>query len=65
MEGMKWKHFMTMLLLDPYFKIKSWIYKGILEVLGSAWEFIREWNGMEWDGHKGMEMNGMEWNVFK
>ena len=35
------------------------------ELLGSAWEFIREWNGMEWDGHKGMERNGMEWNVFK
>ena len=24
---------MTLLLLDPYFKIKSWIYKGILRVL--------------------------------
>ena len=24
---------------------------------GSAWEFIKEWNGME--------MNGMKWNVFK
>ena len=32
---------------------------------GSTWEFIREWNGMEWDGHMGMERNGMEWNVFK
>ena len=26
-------HFMTILLLDPYFKIKSWIYRGILRVL--------------------------------
>ena len=26
-------HFMTILLLDSYFKIKSWIYKGILGVL--------------------------------
>ena len=24
---------MTILLLDPYFKINSWIYKGILGVL--------------------------------
>ena len=24
---------MTILLLDPYFKINSWIYKGILKVL--------------------------------
>ena len=24
---------MTLLLLDSYFKIKSWIYKGILRVL--------------------------------
>ena len=33
MEGMEWNHFMTILLLDPYFKIKSWIYRGILGVL--------------------------------
>ena len=33
MEGMEWNHFMTILLLDPYFKIKGWIYKGILWVL--------------------------------
>ena len=26
-------HFMTILLLDPYFKIKSWIYRSILGVL--------------------------------
>ena len=32
-EGMKWSHFMTILLLDPYFKIKDWIYRGILKVL--------------------------------
>ena len=24
---------MTILILDPYFKIKGWIYKGILGVL--------------------------------
>ena len=29
---MKWNHFMIILLLDPYFKIKSWIYRGILGV---------------------------------
>ena len=33
MEGMEWNHFMTILLLDPYFKINSWIYRGILGVL--------------------------------
>ena len=32
-NGMEWNHFMTILLLDPYFKIKGWIYRGILEVL--------------------------------
>ena len=32
-EGMKLNHFMTILLLDPYFKIKNWIYMGILGVL--------------------------------
>ena len=33
MEGMKLNHFMTILLLDPYFKIKGWIYTGILRIL--------------------------------
>ena len=33
MEGMELNHFMTILLLDPYFKINGWIYKGILDVL--------------------------------
>ena len=33
MEGMEWNHFMIILLLDPYFKIKGWIYRGILGVL--------------------------------
>ena len=32
-EWMKWNHFMTILLLDSYFKIKGWIYRGILGVL--------------------------------
>ena len=30
---MELNHFMTILLLDPYFKINGWIYKGILGVL--------------------------------
>ena len=30
---MELNHFMTILLLDPYFKIKGWISKGILGVL--------------------------------
>ena len=33
MEEMELNHFMTILLLDPYFKIKSWLYRGILGVL--------------------------------
>ena len=33
MEGMEWNHFMTILLLDPYFEIKNWPYRGILGVL--------------------------------
>ena len=32
-NGIKWNHFMTILLLDLYFKIKGWIYRGILGVL--------------------------------
>ena len=30
---MKWNHFIIILLLDPYFKINGWIYRGILGVL--------------------------------
>ena len=30
---MELNHFMTILLLDHYFKIKGWIYRGILGVL--------------------------------
>ena len=30
---MEWNHFMIILLLNPYFKIKGWIYRGILGVL--------------------------------
>ena len=33
MEGMEWSPFMTILLLDNYFKIKNWIYRGILGIL--------------------------------
>ena len=76
MEEMELNHFMKILLLNSYFKIKDWIYRSILGVLikkfiksyfilGSIWEFIREWNGMEWNVFKqvkGMEKNGMEWN---
>ena len=32
MEGMEWNHFMIILLLDPYFKIKG-------EYIGVFWEF--------------------------
>ena len=32
-KGNEWNHFMKILLLDPYFEIKSWIYRGILGVL--------------------------------
>ena len=32
-EGNELNNFMTILILDPYFKVKSWIYKGILGVL--------------------------------
>ena len=30
---MELNHFITILLLDPYFKINCWIYSGILGVL--------------------------------
>ena len=30
---MEWNHFMTILLLDPYFKINDQIYRSILGVL--------------------------------
>ena len=33
MGGMELNYFMTILLLDPYFKINNWIYRGILGVL--------------------------------
>ena len=33
MERIEWNHFMTILLLDPYFKINGWTYRGILRVL--------------------------------
>ena len=32
-EKMEWIHFMTILLLDHYFKIKGWISRDILGVL--------------------------------
>ena len=33
MEGIEWNHFMTILLLDLYFKINGWISRAILRVL--------------------------------
>ena len=33
MEGMELNHFIKILLLDPYFKIKNWIYRDIFGVL--------------------------------
>ena len=61
---MKWNHFMTILLLDPYFKIKGWIYRGILEVLVNnslnliySLSFLLILGGMKiWD-FKGIERN--------
>ena len=32
-KGNELNYFMTILLLDPYFKINGWIYRGILKVL--------------------------------
>ena len=64
MKGMKWIHFMIILLLDPYFKINCWIYRGILGVLvkKSLNNFGRnenEWNVSNpvWEQHG---ENGME-----
>ena len=33
MKGIEWNHFITILLLNLYFKINSWIYRGILGIL--------------------------------
>ena len=33
MKGIEWNYFMIILLLDIYFKIKCWIYRGILGAL--------------------------------
>ena len=30
---MEWNHFMIILLLNPYLKIKDWIYRGIFGFL--------------------------------
>ena len=30
---MEWNHVMIILLLDSYFRINGWIYKGILGIL--------------------------------
>ena len=31
----------------------------LINTLGSIWEFIREWNEIEWNHHMGMEKNEM------
>ena len=63
-EGMEWNHFMTILLLDPYFKIKGWIYRGILGVLvKKSLNLISfpptppNFEGNKFWGFKGIEMN--------
>ena len=47
---MEWNYFMTILLLDPYFKINSWIYRGILGVLVKKLLrlYLGGGNGIEW-----------------
>ena len=53
-EGNEWNYFMTILLLDSYFKIKGWIYRSILGFLvkknikfnfipSHSSQFLREW----------------------
>ena len=32
-KGNEWNYSMTILLLDPYFKINGWIYRSILGIL--------------------------------
>ena len=46
---------MTILLLDPYFKIKSWIYRGIFGVL------VKNSLRPRLEGENGMEWNGKDW----
>ena len=63
-EWIEWNHFITILLLDPYFKIKRWIYRGILGVLVknslnliSFLSILHNFGGMKiWD-FKGIEKN--------
>ena len=65
---------MTILLLDPYFKINGWIYIGILEVLVKKFiksNFISSHSSQFWEEWKfevlrfvweeGMKWNGNEW----
>ena len=69
---MKLIHFMTILLLDPYFKINGWIYRGILGILVKkiiksnfipfqSSQFRREWKFEILRLHLGVH-KGMEWN---
>ena len=64
MKGMKLNHFMTILLLNPYFKIKSCIYRSILGVLvKKSLNLIQfppippNFGGMKIWGFKGIERN--------
>ena len=61
---MEWNQFMKILLLDLYFKIKSWIYRGILGVLVknslNQIPFLPippNFGGMKIWGFKGIERN--------
>lgn len=49
------------ILLISYKKFLKIFYKPIPFV----WEFIRGWNRMELNDHKGMKSNEIELNVFK
>ena len=67
MEEMKWNHFMTILVLDSYFKIKNWIYRGILGVLvkkiikynfipSHSSQFQGKWKFEFWKEERGMSV---------
>ena len=56
---MKLNHFIIILLLDHYFKIKGWINRDILGVLGLILEEGMEWNGMEKNKKKILEYSSI------
>ena len=64
MEEIEWNHFMTILQLDPYFKINGWMYRDILGVLVKySLNLIllppipSNFGGMKIWGFKGIERN--------